>query len=249
MSCPTQVRGSQVRGSQVRGSQVRGSQVRGSQVRGSQVRGSQAGDLQAWDGPDRRRVPEAVFIDRDGVLNDLWYEPDLGRVDSPLHPDHVRLAGRAALAVRMLNEAGVACVVVSNQPAVAKGKTSWALLEQVTRRLVTELAQHGGTLDGIFYCVHHPEGMRDKLRIACENRKPLPGLLRNAATTLDLNLASCWMVGDAPADITAGRAAGCRTAWVGHRRCDTCATWGGDALPDLTAADLFDAVAAILRME
>lgn len=72
----------------------------------------------------------AVFVDRDGVLNELWYEPDLGTVDSPLRPDQVRLTPHAARGVHMLNEARLPCVVVSNQPVVAKGKTSVALLEK-----------------------------------------------------------------------------------------------------------------------
>jgi histidinol-phosphate phosphatase family protein len=196
--------------------------------------------------PSRVTARPAVFVDRDGVLNELWYEPDLGTVDSPLRPDQVRLTPHAVRGVRMLNEANLPCVVVSNQPVVAKGKTSIALLEQVTRRLVTELAAGGATLDGVYYCLHHPQARQEALRRRCPHRKPLPGLLRRAAADLHLDLARSWMVGDTAVDIRAGRAAGCSTAWVGVLRCDTCPTRHGAEASDLVAADLAEAVAGIL---
>ncbi|MFD9406486.1 D-glycero-alpha-D-manno-heptose-1,7-bisphosphate 7-phosphatase [Streptomyces sp. NPDC059989] len=188
-----------------------------------------------------------MFLDRDGVLNDLWWEPDLGTVDSPLRPDQVRLKPGAAEAVKLLNERDVACVVVSNQPVVAKGKTSWPLLDQVTHQIVMGLAHQGAVLNGVYYCVHHPDAVIDGLRVECPNRKPSPGLLREAAGTLGLDLGSSWMIGDTSTDVTAGRSAGCRTAWVGTRRCDACATWCGDGEPDLVARDLYEAVETILN--
>jgi histidinol-phosphate phosphatase family protein len=188
----------------------------------------------------------AVFVDRDGVLNELWYEPDLGTVDSPLRPDQLTLTPHAARGVRMLNEAGIPCVVVSNQPVVAKGKTSDALLAAVTGRLVTELAAAGAVLAGVYYCLHHPEARQPARRLRCPHRKPLPGLVRRAAADLHLDPARSWMVGDTAVDLRAGRAAGCRTAWIGTLRCDTCPTRHGADAPDLVAVNLAEAVAGIL---
>lgn len=111
---------------------------------------------------------------------------------------------------------------------------------------MTELAAAGAALDGIYCCLHHPEARQSARRLHCSHRKPLPGLLRRAATDLHLDLARSWMVGDTAVDMRAGRAAGCRTAWVGALRCDTCPTRHGADAPHLIAADLAGAVTGIL---
>jgi D-glycero-D-manno-heptose 1,7-bisphosphate phosphatase len=190
--------------------------------------------------------PAAIVFDRDGVLNELWHEPDLGTVDSPLRPDQVVLTERAAAAVRLANEAGVPCVVASNQPGVAKGKMTRELLASVTRRLLSGLAGHGARIDAVYYCLHHPDAVVPALRGECPNRKPHPGLLLRAARRLGADPADCWFVGDTARDVAAGRAAGFRTAWVGAYRCDTCPARYGAGDPDLVAPDPLRAVISIL---
>ena len=109
----------------------------------------------------RRRAPtrRAVFLDRDGTLNEMVYDRDHGLVDSPVRPDQLRLLPGAAEAVRRINEMGLLAIIVSNQPGIAKGKTSLALLEATTVRLRSEMAATAGAvLDGVYYCLHHPEG-------------------------------------------------------------------------------------------
>ncbi|MFE4698488.1 D-glycero-alpha-D-manno-heptose-1,7-bisphosphate 7-phosphatase [Streptomyces sp. NPDC001935] len=191
-------------------------------------------------------TPDALLLDRDGVLNTLWHEPDLGTVDSPHRPDQVRLMPGAAQAVRRANEAGVPVIVASNQPGIAKGKFTTRLLTAVTGTLLHLLAEQGAHVDHVYYCLHHPEAALPRLRADCANRKPAPGLLREAIRHRGLRAERCWFVGDTPSDIAAGRAAGCRTAWVGRTRCDVCPT-RRSARPDLVAPDLMTAVTTILE--
>lgn len=195
-----------------------------------------------------RLRPAAIVLDRDGVLNELWHEPDLGIVDSPLNPSQVRLVDRAAEAVRLINEAGIPCHVASNQPGIAKRKMTASLLRKVTARLEEELADRGAVLDGISYCIHHPDAVRPSLRSDCPNRKPGPGLLTRIARRLGVAPADCWFIGDTATDVRAGAAAGFRTAWVGRVRCDVCPTRQG-VVPDLSATDLYEAVTTILEGE
>jgi D-glycero-D-manno-heptose 1,7-bisphosphate phosphatase len=160
--------------------------------------------------------PAAVFLDRDGVLNELVADPISGAGESPLRAEDVRLISGAAAAATKLARAGYWLVCVSNQPAAAKGTVSVEQLLAVHARVVQLLAREGVTLAASSLCLHHPQGTVAGLARACACRKPAPGMLLSAATTLDLDLSNSWMVGDTDADIGAGVAAGCSTVLVRH---------------------------------
>jgi len=142
----------------------------------------------------------AVFLDRDGVLNQ-----DRGYVSRP--EDFEWLPG-VMHGLRALQRAGWALVVTSNQSGIARGLYGPAEHENLTAWMRSELAQHGITLDGAYHCPHLPDAPLAQWRRQCDCRKPLPGMLRRAARDLRLDLAACVMVGDKPTDILAGRAAG-----------------------------------------
>lgn len=181
----------------------------------------------------------AVFLDRDGVLNDLVPDPRSGLPESPLAPEQVVLLPGAAGAVKQLRAAGYVLVGVSNQPAAAKGIVTPATLEGVQARVLELLARDGAVLDDFEICPHHPDGVVPELARACDCRKPAPGLLLRAARKLDLDLSASWMIGDTDADVEAGAAAGCRTILVenprsAHKR--TAPRRAGATAPDLAGA-------------
>ncbi len=193
--------------------------------------------------PTGARRP-AVFLDRDGVLNEGAPDPVSDELESPLRVEDVRLLSGAAAAARELAEAGYALVCVTNQPAAAKGKATVAQLQAVHARVLELLAREGVHLDASELCFHHPEGTVAPWAGPCACRKPEPGMLLAAAAELDLDLAASWMVGDTDADVAAGRAAGCRTALVeypgsAHKR-------AGAADPDLRVPDLAGAAEQML---
>ncbi len=192
----------------------------------------------------------AIFLDRDGTINAMAYDSDHGLVDSPATPDEFRLLSGAGEAIRMINEAGFLAVVVSNQPGIARGRFTTSHLEAVTQKMHQDLAHFGAHLDAVFYCLHHPHAVREELRIACACRKPKPGLVTQGARSLDIDLGHSYLIGDGLNDIEAGAAAGCRTVWVGRRRCDVCEVMAGKGIaPDCSAATLRDAVDVILEKE
>jgi D-glycero-D-manno-heptose 1,7-bisphosphate phosphatase len=185
----------------------------------------------------------AVFLDRDGVLNELALDPVSGLAESPLWIEDVRLVAGAAAAAACLARAGYALVCVSNQPAAAKGRVSVEQLLAVHGRVTALLAEHGVELDAHRLCLHHADSVVPELRQLCECRKPAPGMLLDAAAELGLDLASSWMVGDTDSDIAAGSAAGCRTVLIRHpgsvhKRLQV-------VNPDLVADSLADAVPAL----
>jgi D-glycero-D-manno-heptose 1,7-bisphosphate phosphatase len=190
--------------------------------------------------------PSLLLLDRDGILNELCYEPELGTVDVPARPDQVRLTETAIAAVRRINEAEIPCAVVSNQPGIAKGKLSPALLQAVTGALIDQLATGGAVVDSFYYCLHHPKAVVPELRFDCPNRKPRPGLLTLAAARYGFSPSDCWFIGDTEPDMRAGLAAGCHTAWVGSMRCDVCPARRG-LEPDVLADNLLAAVGMILE--
>lgn len=193
---------------------------------------------------------KAIFLDRDGTINALAYDSDHGLVDSPATPEEFHLLPGTGEAIRKINENGLLAVVVSNQPGIAKGRFTAGHLDAVTRKMHRDLARFGARLDAVFYCLHHPDAVQEEFRITCTCRKPKPGLLTQGARSLDIDLGRSYLIGDGINDIEAGAAAGCRTAWVGRRRCDVCEVMASKAVaPDYSAATLHEAVDIILQRE
>ena len=147
----------------------------------------------------------AVFLDRDGTIN--VEKEYLYRI-----ADFEFLSG-AADAVRLLNEAGFLVVVVTNQSGVARGYYTEEDVENLHRHIDRELEKTGARVDAWLYCPHHPDG-RGSYGLPCNCRKPLPGMLKEAAQRYDIDLEASIMIGDKLADVSAGQAAGCRTVLV-----------------------------------
>lgn len=152
----------------------------------------------------------AVFLDRDGTIIE-----DVGYVDDP---GKVRLLPRAAEAIRRFTQAGHRVVVISNQSGIARGLFDEETLSRVHERLEALLREAGARLDGAYYCPYldGPEAKVEAYRRDSELRKPRPGMLRQAAEELGIDLAKSWMIGDSVRDVQAGREAGCRTVLIAN---------------------------------
>jgi D-glycero-D-manno-heptose 1,7-bisphosphate phosphatase len=179
----------------------------------------------------------AVFLDKDGTLvEDVPYNVD---------PSLVRLAEGAGFGLRTLQDAGFRLFVVSNQAGVALGRFAESALKRVEAKLRELLREFGVTLDGFLYCPHHPSGLVEEYAIACDCRKPAPGMILRAAESHDLDLSQSWLIGDILDDIEAGRRAGCQAILLdnGHET-----EWlpGPDRVPHHIAADLGEAARIII---
>jgi mannose-1-phosphate guanylyltransferase/phosphomannomutase len=188
------------------------------------------------------KAKPAIFVDRDGVLNE--------EVNGVHTPDQLALLEGVGQALRLANKAGIPVICVTNQPDIAKGLITSDDLEEVHAALDTRLAEAGAYLDDLYYCPHYPEkGWPDEvvdLKIECCCRKPQPGMLIDAARSHNLDLAGSWLIGDRYADIAAAHAAGARGALVqtGHA--------GNDKTrytvePDAIFTDLPDAIKCIVE--
>jgi D-glycero-D-manno-heptose 1,7-bisphosphate phosphatase len=144
----------------------------------------------------------AVFLDRDGtIIEEAGYLDRLDRlVFFPFSID----------AIRTLNDAGFAVVVVTNQAGIARGIVSEAFVAEAHAHIAARVRAGGARIDGFYFCPHHVEGTVPAYRRTCECRKPQPGLLHRAAADLGLDLARSFVAGDRWHDAAAGRAVGAR---------------------------------------
>ena len=161
----------------------------------------------------------AVFVDRDGtIIVDKHYLADA---------DGVELLANAGEGLRAIQDLGFRLVLVTNQSGVGRGHFDMDTVAAQHGRLRELLAPYGVQFAAIKVCPHVPDD-------GCECRKPKPLMLIEAAQELKLDLAASFMIGDTPADVEAGRAAGCRTICIGT-----------EASADHQANDLLAAAAII----
>jgi len=150
-------------------------------------------------------MKRAVFIDRDGTINEekeyLYRSEDFAFITG------------ADQAIRLLNESGFLVIIVTNQSGVARGYYTEEDVHQLHMHIASSLEKSGARVDAWYYCPHHPAG-RGSYALPCSCRKPLPGMLLEAARRYDIDLESSFMIGDKLVDVEAGAAAGCRSFLV-----------------------------------
>ena len=150
--------------------------------------------------PDNPAAPAAIFLDRDGVINqDKGYVHDIA---------DLVLCERAGEALTLLKSIGYTLIVVSNQAGVAKGLYA----EEAIGRLhdaMQDLLQKSGhaKLDAFYYCPHHPEAVVERYRVACACRKPATGMIDQAVRQFAINPHESFMIGDKASDIACGKSA------------------------------------------
>lgn len=148
----------------------------------------------------------AVFLDRDGTMvHDVGY---LSRLED-LHWFPWTID-----AVRLLNRAGFLVCVTTNQGGIGLGFYTEAFLHSLHDHMSSVLEAAGARVDGWFHCPHHPDARIEALRVACDCRKPRPGMIEQAARRFPIDLAQSFVVGDKIADVNLGRAVGARSVLV-----------------------------------
>ena len=145
-------------------------------------------------------VTKAVFLDRDGVLNQSVVRhgtphPPAGLDDLAIYPD-------AADALRRLKHAGYLLIVVTNQPDIARGTQSRTAVDQINAAIGAALP-----IDEFVVCPHDDAA-------GCPCRKPKPGMVLEAAARHAVDLRQSFLIGDRWRDIDCGAAAGVRTVFI-----------------------------------
>ncbi|MGD2294254.1 MAG: HAD family hydrolase [Candidatus Aminicenantes bacterium] len=139
---------------------------------------------------------KAVFLDRDGTINrDVGYPNSYGLIE--IFPYSFK-------AIRLIREAGLLAVIITNQSGVGRGLIEEDTLLDIHARMDSEFARHGSSFDGIYYCPHYTLSNNPEYRQDCSCRKPNPGMGERAAAELDIDTAFSYMIGDKVEDILFG---------------------------------------------
>jgi D-glycero-D-manno-heptose 1,7-bisphosphate phosphatase len=147
-------------------------------------------------------IMRAVFLDRDGVINKCIVVD--GKPFPPSGPDTFELIPETVEACARLKQAGFALIVVTNQPDIGRGTQKLEVLEAMHQIVKEKLP-----VDAIYVCTHGSDN-------ECHCRKPKPGMLTDAATDLEIELETSFMVGDRWRDVDCGHSAGCRTVFIDY---------------------------------
>jgi len=185
---------------------------------------------------------KAIFLDRDGVINEIIYHKEMGIVDSPFTVEQFILLPEVSNAINRFHNQGFKVILISNQPGIAKDHFDMAIFEKIREKMKIELAKTSANLDAEYYCFHHPEAKIDKYKKICNCRKPKPGMILQAARELDIDVSKSWMIGDGINDIEAGLTAGCKTILIGRMKCDLCKILEDKGIePDFIVENLYKA--------
>jgi len=186
---------------------------------------------------------KAAFLDRDGVINELYYDDNQGVIDSPFHPDHLKLFPKVSEAINAFHKLGYLVILVSNQPGIAKKHFTMETFEAVKQKMRDELKRDNAFFDAEYYCLHHPEAKVEKYHKICDCRKPKPGMINQAVKEHDIDVAESWMIGDSVVDVELGKNVGCKTIFVGTKKCYIMMNMKVE--PDYYVSNLYEALKII----
>jgi len=146
------------------------------------------------------KLRPAVFLDRDGVINE---EP----VDYVKSLDEFHFLPGSLDAIRKLSQLGLPVIVITNQSGVGRGLMTMEILNEIHNWMLDEVHKAGGRIDGVFFCPHRPDE-------GCNCRKPKPGLILLATETFSLDLYRSYLIGDTEKDVLTALATGCQPILV-----------------------------------
>tara|TARA_B100000676_G_C18057065_1_gene835151 strand:- start:111 stop:623 length:513 start_codon:yes stop_codon:yes gene_type:complete len=142
----------------------------------------------------------AVFLDRDGVLNE-----DLGYV---FEPKKFHWIDGAIETIKYINNMNFFVFVISNQSGLARGYFYKNDIEMLHNWINEELLKNDAKIDKFYYCPHHPQGIIKEYSFTCRCRKPEPGMILNAFKEWPIVKSKSFMIGDKASDIKAANSAG-----------------------------------------
>ncbi|GMO40363.1 MAG: HAD family hydrolase [Termitinemataceae bacterium] len=185
---------------------------------------------------------KAVFIDRDGVINPLVYNIKTNEYESPHKVQDFSIYPYVIKSLTLLKQKGFINIIISNQPSYAKGKTTLENMAAIENSLCVYSQENGNLIDEYYYCYHHPNGIVPEYSIKCRCRKPGTLFLEKAIEKYNLDIHSCYFVGDCDTDIQCGNIMGMYTIKINNEHSKN---KSGGQIPKAFADNLFEAAIKI----
>lgn len=185
----------------------------------------------------------AVFLDRDGNINkDVGYPNSYSLIE--IYPYSFE-------AVRKINKAGLLSIIATNQSGIGRGLIDEENLIDIHHKLETAFKKQGAYFDGIYYCPHYTSSKDPRYRKDCSCSKPNPGMALQAASDLNIETASSYMIGDKVSDVLFGLNIQARSILVltGYGKESLSKLKKGKIEPAFVAPTLIDAVNWIIEEE
>jgi len=186
---------------------------------------------------------KAVFLDRDGVINRLIFNPKTGEFESPHYPQDLEFFPEALTEIKKLYDKGFLLFLVSNQPSFAKGKTTLENIKNIHLELEKKIKDYAIIFKEFYYCYHHPDGIVTDYSGDCDCRKPKPFFINKAVSDYDVDKNYSWFIGDQDSDINCGKNGGLKTILINEEHS---VKKRGKSFPDYKVNNLKEAVNIIL---
>lgn len=184
---------------------------------------------------------KVIFLDRDGTIN--TFIPYLN------NKNQFSLIDGVCDAIRRINQSEYLCIVVTNQPVIARGDATLEEVNEIHKKMETLLAENGCYVDDIYFCPHHPDkGFANEikeLKIDCSCRKPKIGMLLQAQERYNIDFAKSIVVGDSDNDIQMAQNAKCYSVLLYDKLKDKQKIHKSS--PNLITKDLNTAINLILK--
>ncbi len=180
---------------------------------------------------------KAVFLDRDGVINE--------EVDYLRRIEDIVILEKVPESLKLLKEKNFLLIAITNQPVIARGWATEDEIERIHDEMNKIIIRKGGSpIDKFYFCPHHPNADILKYRKECDCRKPSPGLILKAGKEWKINLKESYMIGDRISDIVTGKKAGCKTilieSAISHIKIQG-SDYDTNSEPDLKVKNLYEA--------
>ena len=186
---------------------------------------------------------KCIFLDRDGTINKY--------VGFLTNEKDMELIPKVSEAIKKINNSEYLCIVITNQPVIARGEITENELDNIHMKMEKLLGEEGAFINDLYYCPHHPdkgyEGEVKELKIVCECRKPSIGMVLKAASDYNIDLSKSYMIGDTTLDIKMAENAGLTSILVKTGKAGTDGKY--DAQPDYICDDLSLAVDKVLNKQ
>ena len=182
-------------------------------------------------------MEKCVFLDRDGVLI-----KDVGYLKNP---DDIILMPQTIEALKNLKKIGFLLIIVTNQAGVAKGFFTVDDLERVNKRLIKVYETNDITIDDLYFCPHHENGIVEPYNIKCSCRKPDLGMVVKGVEKFGIDINKSFMIGDKDSDILLAKNSGLRSFYIKNSMYEH----NENIIPDFYVSDLKEASDIIIEVQ